>query len=96
MHEGGINKPMRTPNKDYTPGCVLVLFNKEVTKEEAVNLVKSLALTAGDWSSTFNMLVVSVPVGEERQWVETFRKNFDMVLTAFLNLTISALMLKKA
>ena len=75
---------MRKPEQEYAPGAIIVQFKDGVTQEAAVELVKSFALTPGNWASFNRALVVMVPFGEERKWVEEFKEN-ELVQKAFLN-----------
>lgn len=72
--------PVKAP---YVEGCILVIFNKE-TRESATQFIESVGLKAGNWIQSIRMLVVTVPVGEEDNWICKMR-SYNIVKHAELN-----------
>jgi parallel beta-helix repeat protein len=76
--------------ENYVPGEVIVGFHN-TSKSGAIALIESYGL---EWEHVFlsselwNYFVVTVPVGQEQQWIETF-ENENIVEFAQLNHIIS-------
>lgn len=71
--------------KKYTEGLVLVVFQKNITEEEARRFVTGHKLTSGRWLKNLRILHVHVPFGEESKWVKEFNKREDLVRVAELS-----------
>ncbi|MDI6401752.1 hypothetical protein QLX67_07090 [Balneolaceae bacterium ANBcel3] len=68
-------------NRLYAPGEVLVQLEEGVEKEEAMKRIEELNLEWKRFYSTVRVVLIGVPVGEEKKWVELLREEPIIRLT---------------
>lgn len=73
-------------SQEYGVGAIIVFFYESVLEQTAREYMRSLGLQPGMWAELFHNLVVYVPVGEEREWIDRLlRRESLFIRTASLN-----------